>query len=186
MKRAFDLVERLLAEKSCPVIAIDGRSAAGKTTLTTQLAERFGLGIVHMDDFFLPFEMRTPERLAEAGGNVHRERFAAEVIPHLGSGKGFSYNVFSCSLGRIDGTAEVPQSGVIVEGAYSMHPFFGDIYDAKIFMDISPQLQRQRIISRSGEEKWLMFEQKWIPMEEKYHTHCKTAERCDLIIEAKE
>lgn len=186
MKKAFDLIEKLLSEKSSPVIAIDGRSAAGKTTLAVQLAEKFGLGVVHMDDFFLPFEMRSPERLAEAGGNVHRERFAAEVIPHLGSGKGFVYNVFSCSLGKIDGAAEIPQGGVIVEGAYSMHPSFGDIYDAKIFMDISPQLQRQRIIARSGEEKWHMFEQKWIPMEEYYHSQCKTAERCDLILNAKE
>ena len=32
-----------------------------------------------MDDFFLPMELRTAERLEEPGGNVHYERFSAEV-----------------------------------------------------------------------------------------------------------
>lgn len=186
MKKAFELVEELLGKNGCPVIAVDGRCAAGKTTLAAALSEHFGFGVVHMDDFFLPFDMRTPERLAEPGGNVHRERFAAEVIPHLHSGEEFAYNVFSCSLGRVDGSVKIPKGGIIVEGAYSMHPSFGDIYDARIFMDIAPQLQKQRIIARGGEEKWLMFEQKWIPMEENYHSFYNIKEKCHLILNAKD
>ena len=37
-----------------------------------------------MDDFFLRPEQRRPERFAEPGGNVDRERFAAEVLVHTG------------------------------------------------------------------------------------------------------
>ena len=47
------------------VIAIDGRCASGKSTLAQQLAGLTGAGIIHMDDFFLPRELRTEERLTE-------------------------------------------------------------------------------------------------------------------------
>lgn len=35
------------------------------------------------DDFFLRPEQRTPERLAEPGGNLDRERMKSEVIDRL-------------------------------------------------------------------------------------------------------
>lgn len=73
----------------CGVIAMDGRAAAGKTTLAEELAVTLGGAVVHMDDFFLPGELRTPERLAAPGGNVHAERFAEEVLPYLRRGEAF-------------------------------------------------------------------------------------------------
>ena len=36
------------------IIAIDGRCAAGKTTLAARLAKELGGDVIHMDDFFLP------------------------------------------------------------------------------------------------------------------------------------
>ena len=44
------------------IIAIDGRCAAGKTTLAARLAKELGGDVIHMDDFFLPLELRTEER----------------------------------------------------------------------------------------------------------------------------
>lgn len=34
------------------LIALDGRCAAGKTTLANRLAEQYGWGVIHLDDFF--------------------------------------------------------------------------------------------------------------------------------------
>ena len=34
------------------IIAIDGRCAAGKTTLAARLAKELGGDVIHMDDFF--------------------------------------------------------------------------------------------------------------------------------------
>ena len=78
------------------VIAIDGRAASGKTTLAAALAAETGGAVVHMDDFFLPAELRTPQRLAAPGGNVHAERFAEEVLPFLRQGRPFCYRRFDC------------------------------------------------------------------------------------------
>ena len=50
------------------VIALDGRAASGKSTAAAILSEALGAGVVAMDDFFLPPELRTPERLSQPGG----------------------------------------------------------------------------------------------------------------------
>ena len=57
------------------VLAIEGGSASGKTTLGNILYEIYGCTVFHMDDFFLQPHQRTPERYNEIGGNVDRERF---------------------------------------------------------------------------------------------------------------
>ena len=41
-------------------------------------------------------------------------------------------------------------------------------YDIKVFLDISPDLQKKRLLARNGEEAYKKFESKWIPMELNY------------------
>ena len=36
--------------------------------------------VFHLDDFFLPFEKRTPQRLSTPGGNVDHERAQRELF----------------------------------------------------------------------------------------------------------
>ena len=59
------------ANNGISVIALDGRAAAGKSTLAAALAETLQAAVSHMDDFFLPLALRTPQRLAQPGGNIH-------------------------------------------------------------------------------------------------------------------
>ena len=90
-------IKKLLAEKQHVVVAIDGMAASGKTTAAEQLTEQLGGEVIHMDDFFLPPEMRTEERLSQPGGNVHYERFMTEVAGNLSEGEPLTYGVFDCS-----------------------------------------------------------------------------------------
>ena len=73
---------RLLEGKPvCPfLVAIDGRCTAGKTTLAGLLQGKRSCNVVHMDDFYLPFAKRTPERMAQPGGNMDFERLLSEVL----------------------------------------------------------------------------------------------------------
>ncbi len=164
------------------VIAIDGRCAAGKTTLAKRLAEVTGAGLIHMDDFFLPVEMRTEERLREPGGNVHYERFAEEVLPNLRNAVGFDYRRYDCSNMEFGAKRMVP-AGVlrIVEGSYSCHPKFGHYMDIRIFCDLSPLDQRVRIKMRDGDNSLSIFLDKWIPREEKYFAAFKIKEQADIV-----
>ncbi len=151
------------------VISIDGRSASGKTTLADNLKTILDGEVIHMDDFFLPLELRSEERLNEAGGNVHYERFINEVLPYISTNDPFSYQVFDCSIMDYNGLTTIKaQKYRIVEGAYSCHPRFGKYANFVIFADIDPQQQIERIRKRNGEEMLKKFINTWIPMEEKY------------------
>ena len=68
MERIMFEVKKAIEFKGHVVIAIDGRAGAGKTTFANELADLLCGEIVPMDHFFLPPELRTEERLAEAGG----------------------------------------------------------------------------------------------------------------------
>ena len=153
----------------CNIIAIDGRAGSGKSTLAAHLADVTGAGVVHMDDFFLPKELRTKERLAVPGGNFHYERFSAEVLPFLRDSDAFSYGVFDCGLMELNGTRTVASSHLrIVEGAYCCHPLLSGFADMRVFSDISQEEQRRRIEARNGKEAAMNYVSKWIPMEETY------------------
>ena len=165
------------------IIAIDGRSASGKTTFASRLAAETGGTVIHMDDFFLPPEMRTAERLAEKGGNVHYERFMEEVLPFIRGTMPFSYRRFDCSVMDYEGSVTVdPSSLVIVEGAYSLSPRFGKYYDLSLFMTVDEGRQIERIIKRNGYDKAHVFKTKWIPLEESYFSAFSIEENADCII----
>jgi uridine kinase len=165
------------------IIAIDGRAAAGKTTAANVLAEQFGASIIHTDDFFLPQELRTAERLATPGGNFHHERFTEEILPFLRSGEAFSYNIFDCESMTISGKREVTKSPIrVVEGAYSCHPSLGEYMDMRIFADITPDEQLRRLEIRNGAEAAKIFAEKWIPLEEAYIEAFQIKEKAQKII----
>ena len=185
--RLFPLIaetRRLLAEKGTVVVGIDGMAASGKTTAAQLLAALFDANVIHMDDFFLPLELRTEERLKETGGNVHYERFREEVVQGLAAGKEFCYRIFDC--GECDYTQTVsvkPKALTIVEGAYCLHPCFGDIFDLKVFSGISGEEQSRRILKRNGERMLKRFEECWIPMENRYIREFGIREKCDIRME---
>lgn len=168
--------------KNPTILAIDGPAASGKTTVAKDLSQILACPTVHMDDFFLPPTLRTPERLAEAGGNVHYERFIEEVVTPLTQRKEktFSYRIFDCSQMDYDGEQQISLSSapyLIVEGSYSHHPKFGDYAHITAFCHIEAETQRERILLRNGEEMAKMFETRWIPMEEAYFKAFKIRER---------
>lgn len=165
------------------VVAIDGRCASGKTTLAEQLAVVTGAGVVHMDDFFLPPELRTAKRLQEPGGNVHYERFQQEVLPALERGEDFSYRCFDCSRMTYGQERQVSGTGiVVVEGAYSCHPKLGEYMTVRVFSDVEGQEQQKRIAARDGEEALAAFRERWIPMEENYFKVYRIRERAEVVL----
>ncbi len=165
------------------VIAIDGRAASGKSTLAEQLRKLLDADVIHMDDFFLPPELRSEERLAEVGGNIHYERFCEEVLPYLKFSEGFSYRIFDCGKMDYNGERKIEKRTIrIVEGSYSHHPKFEEYADLFVFSDVDAEEQMRRIRVRNGEEKAQMFAKKWIPMEERYFASFYTEENANGII----
>lgn len=177
-------IDERLPRQERLLLAIDGGSASGKTTLAALLGQRYGCPVFHMDDFFLRPEQRTPQRLAEPGGNVDRERFFSEVLQPLRQGGPASYRRYDCRTGQLLPPV-LRQAGQlnVIEGAYSMHPELSALYDLSVFLAVSPETQRRRILQREPAFKQQLFFQKWIPMENRYFQAFSIPERCDLRIE---
>ena len=177
-------VERLLQEKQTVLVAIDGSCTAGKSTLAAALARELDCTLFRMDDFFLRPEQRTPQRLAEPGGNVDYERFREEVLLPLKAGTPVAYRPYDCGTGGLkEPVAVTPKRINIIEGTYSHHPYFGDVYDLKVFTDIEEPEQLENIRARNGEEKLAVFVERWIPKEEAYFQKFRIKEQSDIVVE---
>ena len=176
-------IDRLMAERERVLVAIDGGSASGKTTLGELLQNVYGCPVFHMDDFFLRPEQRTPERFSELGGNVDRERFLSEVLLPLREGKAVDYRRFDCKTFTIASPSRIEPGRLnIIEGAYAMHPDLAPYYDLTVFLAVSAEKQRERILKRNAPAQAELFFDRWIPFEQRYFAALNVPERCDLTI----
>ena len=178
------VLQYLIQNPDVHVIAIDGMAGSGKTTLANQLKTILSCSLISMDDFFLPLNLRTAERLNEAGGNIHYERFSEEVVPFVRENKAFSYRKFDCSTMDYAGDVLVtPGDYRIVEGSYSHHPYFGDYADLRIFVETDAHAQMDRISNRNI-PYWMVqkFRDSWIPMENRYHKEHKVRDCAHIVI----
>lgn len=181
---AVDKVKELLeGEADCILAAIDGMSASGKSTLGFYLKEVFECNLFHMDDFFLQNHQRTAERLSEIGGNVDYERFKDEVLVPILSKQAVLYRPFCCNIREIQGEIEIPFKRLnIIEGSYSQHPYFDDVYRLRVFTEIPNELQIERIRNRNGEMMLERFLSEWIPKEKVYFETFQIKEKSHLLI----
>ena len=163
-------------------VGIDGMCATGKTTLGYYLKEQFDCNLFHMDDFFLRPEQRTPERLAQVGGNVDYERFREEVLEPIRKKETVRYRPYCCRTGEIaDGSRIAYKPLNIIEGSYSLHPFFGDLYDLRVFTESTPDRQKRHILERNGEAMLQRFVEEWIPKENAYFEKFRIREKCLIV-----
>ena len=180
----FAAIDKVLREKGSVRVAIDGMAASGKSTFAEQLKTVYNANLFHMDDYFLPFERKTPDRLAQPGGNVDYERFAEEIACRTND-ETFSYRPYDCFTGSLSDAVQVsPNPVFITEGAYSLHPTLRDIYDVKAFFSVDPALQSRRILRRNGEMMHKRFVNEWIPMENIYIEKCAVKEVCGIFLDA--
>ena len=165
------------------LIALDGRCAAGKTTLANRLAEQYGWGGIHLADCFLQPAQRTSQRLAEPGGNLDRERLISEVLLPLTRHRPGVYRVFDC---RTMGFAAVPRPlpaapVVLLEGSYACHPDLRPLCGLHVFLTVDPGEQLRRLTARNP-ARLQDFRTRWIPMEEQYFRYFHIPETCDLTL----
>lgn len=183
VNQTVDIINTILKEKESVLIAIDGHCGGGKSTFAEALSRKLPCNVFHMDDFFLRPEQRTEKRLDAPGGNVDFERFLSEVLIPLAKGECFSYCPYDCHAQDFKAPVEVsPQRINIVEGAYSCRPEMWDYYDVHIFIDITYEKQKERILLRNG-NNYDAFVSKWIPLEEKYFSFYNIKEKCEIHFE---
>ncbi len=160
-------IDELLYRKLNVIVAIDGCCGSGKTFYADVLRDYYGCTVIHCDDFFLPRNMRTEERLKETGGNIHYERLL-EVLAKVRGDKRFTYRKYDCMTETFTEVRVSPKRLIVVEGVYSLHDRLRGCYDASALFTVSESEQRSRLKSREGAEGYARFAKKWIPLEKKY------------------
>ena len=147
-----DLI-KTIESTTVKIIAIDGRCAAGKTTLAGKMAEELHCKVVHMDDYYLPFGKRTDSVMQNPGGHMDYERIIDEIFAPLKAGK-----------------------------EAWCHPQLEAYYDYKIFLDIVLEEQERRLTQRNP-ERVEMFQKMWILREEFYFEVYGVKEQSDIVME---
>lgn len=183
---ALRAIDALLRHSDEPIIvAVDGRCASGKTTFAQKAAALFdGCNVFHMDDFFLPTEKRTPERLSAPGGNVDYERAATELFEPLRREEAVAHRRFDCHTMTMGQPEGIPfQRLNIVEGSYALHPVLTGYSTLRIFFTCSPEVQLARLARRETAESLEKFQERWIPMEENYFGALSVEKQADIVID---
>lgn len=172
----------MLKTKDHFILAIDGMCGSGKSTLADELAQLFHAHVFHMDDFYLPMNMRTSKRLSEPGGNVHYERFLDTVLHPLILRETVFYQPFDCSImdlsSVIKNVSYCPFN--IIEGSYALRPELIEYYTDIIVLKISKEEQKKRIIKRN-KDNYNDFFEKWIPLVNVYFEYYDIYEKYSVI-----
>lgn len=180
--KAFNDLVKMAEKLDEPwIIAIDGRCGSGKSTLGNKLAEMTGADVLHMDDFYLRKEQRTPERYSTPGENVDHER-VEEFLRQWREGNPFTWQKFDHRTLEPGQTfLKYPIKKLVVEGSYCMHPDLRKYYTLTVFVQAEQETRFARLRKRE-KENFVNFEQKWIPLEEKYFQEMHIEEICDVIV----
>lgn len=172
------------SDKDVILVAVDGPSAGGKSSFGRFLNDNFICNVFHMDDFFLPSNRKTEERLNQPGGNTDYERVRDELIANILKPECFTFNVYDCNTVSFIESGKVFHKRLnIVEGVYSLHPELSNFFDYKIYLDVSKEKQQVRILERGGESKLERYNNEWLPLENKYFETFNIKEQCDVVMD---
>ena len=163
------------------LVAIDGRGAAGKTSLSLYMQSLMPeLVYVYGDDYFEP----TPGE--KAWGSFNEERFFNDVIKPLQAGNTeFTYCPYDWHRVPHISTQNIKiKKGLCLERSYS---FAFDIkWDLKIWVETPRKVTLERGISRSTETKERaeeVWRELWKPMEDGYIKDSQPVEIADLVLD---
>ncbi|MCM1259929.1 MAG: hypothetical protein NC182_03205 [Prevotella sp.] len=179
--RLMQLQGFLQHQVSQSIIALEGRCAAGKTTLCHALGDAYT--ILHMDDFFLPTTRKTKERLSEIGGNIDYELVLESLLEirkaYQHHQKKVILRVFNCATQTYSCREIELKECVIVEGVYAFHPYFRAQINRFAYVEVDQTTQLARVQQR---KRALDYLQLWMPLEEIYYNHIDVYAISDIII----
>lgn len=149
-------LSQLVRNKNNCIVAIDGRSGSGKTTVASELSSKIPSSkVVHTDEFDLYQGTSSIDRLIKE-----------EVMPHK--------------------TSQASSNLLILEGIFSHDAKLQQYLDFKIWVDVDREIGFKRGLARDiafnghdNSEKWLNY---WLPLEDKYITEQNPQIKADIVI----
>jgi uridine kinase len=185
---ALDLVASWLRENDrgeSRVVAVDGYSAAGKSSFADALASRTGGTLGRGDDFYRVMDEDERAQLAPLDG-IERyydwQRMRDEVLRPLREGRSAVYNPYDWESGRL-ASASVRISALpvlIVEGLFVSRPELQPFLDLSILVDAPTTVRRRRQIDRAdASPEWLA---RWDAAERMFFRRICPPETFDIVV----
>lgn len=193
-KGNFTTFENLLAhlqtlptKQSTLLIGVDGCGGSGKSTFATELAKACEtVTIIHMDDFYLPSNMRIEGKANEkpVGADFDWRRLKGQVLEPLSQNQKGTYQRYDWSSDTLaEWYTAAPGGIVVIEGVYAIRRELAPLYDYKIFVHCPREIRLQRGIARDGENARYLWEKVWMVAEDKYQEEQRPFEIADLVID---
>lgn len=190
MVTASVLVEAILRlDRPGPkLVAIDGRSAVGKSTLAAAVADTLDALVIDGDDFYAGGTAEEWDAMSPAGKAAHcidwrRQR---PILEQLAKGEQATWHAYDWEAndGRLSESRSValPRPVVILEGVYSARPELADLFHLRVLAEAPAAVRHERWVAREGEGYPDDWSRRWTEAEDWYFTRVMPPEAFDLML----
>ncbi len=180
---------RVRSQARSPIIvAVDGRSSTGKSTLSAWIAERVGATVVDQDDFYAGGDINDLRRMSphdKADRVIDWRRVREEVLVPLRARMQARWHPFDWEAMKglaPDPIMAQPADIVILDGAYSSRPELADLIDLSMLVTLPDAERRTRLEQREGEEFVSEWHAIWDEAEEYYFGTVRPPQVFDVVI----
>ncbi len=181
-------------------VAIDGRTASGKTTLAAELGEAvaaLGRPVIRtsIDGFHRPRAERYARGRLSAEGYYHDGRDLAAVrrllLDPLGPGGDRRYRTLAFDLVRDEPVDQAPMEAaedavLIVDGTFLQRPELRDAWDLVVFVAVDAQVALARGLARDagplGDQAEAVYRQRYLPAFDLYEALVDPLASADAVV----
>jgi uridine kinase len=184
---------RLIRHPGPFVVALDGGSGVGKSTLAASVAAQLGASVVDADDFFsshrtgAEWDLCTVAEKADLA--IDWRRLRAEALEPLRAGREaswhpFDFAAYDYATGSGLATELVtrqPTRVIVLDGIYTCRPELGDLIDLCVLVNAPPGVRRKRHDERevADQAEW---HSRWDEAEKHYFAHVRPPQSYDLVV----
>ena len=167
------------------VLAVDGHSAAGKSTFAEALASGTGAALVRGDDFYRVMDEAVRAELAPAKGvelYYDWQRMRDEVLLPLRAGASASYHPYDWDSGRLASRlVKVPAAAVVIlEGLFVSRLELQPLVDRSVLVETPAAVRRRRQTERADASlEWL---ERWDAAERHFFRDIRSPRTFDLVV----
>jgi len=166
------------------MVAIDGMSAAGKSTLARRVVAALAdAELIQGDDFYRV--MDEGERFALSPEDGYRQdfdwqRLRREVLEPIREGTSARFQRYDWSTGKLGEWAEARAASVVIlEGVYASRPELRVLFDLVVWVETSTATRAQRQATREDTPQWV---DRWDAAERHYTARFAPATLADLVV----
>jgi uridine kinase len=186
--------DRMLNGKTPFLVALDGGSGAGKSSVADLIATALDAVLIQSDDFYAAhisnaeWERRTPaQRAAEA---LDWRRLRVEALEPLLARKTAKWHPFDFASIRPDGTYPMctdfverqPADVIILDGAYTSRRELADLINLSVLIDVPIAIRHERLAVRENSRFLAAWHARWDAAEAYYFTQLRPKSSFDLVV----